>query len=153
MLSCWLAIFKSPALPLKAINYWRRAVRRKKGAILRVLFIFCFRGSPLSKTCLFDSRSKFPGQLEPPLKINIFFRRQNFQRKEFDSTWIIMADNEQKALQLIAEAEKKLNSSKGFLGSLFGWVEKLISHSLENFHNFVHFSPFLWIILLFALTH
>jgi alpha-soluble NSF attachment protein len=31
-----------------------------------------------------------------------------------------MADNEQKALQLIAEAEKKLNSSKGFLGGLFG---------------------------------
>jgi alpha-soluble NSF attachment protein len=33
-----------------------------------------------------------------------------------------MADNEQKALQLIAEAEKKLTSSKGFLGSLFGFV-------------------------------
>lgn len=33
-----------------------------------------------------------------------------------------MADNEQKALQLIAEAEKKLASSKSFLGSLFGYV-------------------------------
>lgn len=33
-----------------------------------------------------------------------------------------MADNEQKAMQLIAEAEKKLTSSKGFLGSLFGFV-------------------------------
>lgn len=31
-----------------------------------------------------------------------------------------MADNEQKALQLIAEAEKKLTPSKGFFGSLFG---------------------------------
>lgn len=32
-----------------------------------------------------------------------------------------MADsNEQKALALIAEAEKKLNASKTFLGSLFG---------------------------------
>jgi alpha-soluble NSF attachment protein len=31
-----------------------------------------------------------------------------------------MADNEQKAMQLMVEAEKKLNSSKGFFGSLFG---------------------------------
>ncbi|XP_042210554.1 alpha-soluble NSF attachment protein-like isoform X2 [Homarus americanus] len=31
-----------------------------------------------------------------------------------------MADAEQKAMQLMAEAEKKLTSSKGFLGSLFG---------------------------------
>lgn len=31
-----------------------------------------------------------------------------------------MADNEQKAIQLIAEAEKKLTSSKGFFGSMFG---------------------------------
>lgn len=36
-----------------------------------------------------------------------------------------MADNEQKALQLIAEAEKKLNSSKGFFGSLFGGSSKV----------------------------
>ncbi|KAK7580499.1 hypothetical protein V9T40_001128 [Parthenolecanium corni] len=38
-----------------------------------------------------------------------------------------MADgsNEQKALALIAEAEKKLNSSKTFLGSLFGGSSKL----------------------------
>ena len=34
-----------------------------------------------------------------------------------------MADAEQKAMQLMAEAEKKLTSSKGFLGSLFGYVE------------------------------
>ena len=32
-----------------------------------------------------------------------------------------MADNEQKARELVAEAEKKLNS-KGFLGGLFGSV-------------------------------
>lgn len=31
-----------------------------------------------------------------------------------------MGDNEQKALQLMAEAEKKLTQQKGFLGSLFG---------------------------------
>jgi alpha-soluble NSF attachment protein len=31
-----------------------------------------------------------------------------------------MADNEQKAAQLIAEAERKLNSGKSFFGSLFG---------------------------------
>ncbi|CAH2054906.1 unnamed protein product, partial [Iphiclides podalirius] len=36
-----------------------------------------------------------------------------------------MADNEQKAMQLIAEAEKKLNSSKSFLGSLFGGSSKV----------------------------
>lgn len=33
-----------------------------------------------------------------------------------------MADNEQKALQLVAEAEKKLNPNKGFFGGLFGCV-------------------------------
>jgi alpha-soluble NSF attachment protein len=31
-----------------------------------------------------------------------------------------MADNEQKALQLVAEAERKLSSSKSFFGALFG---------------------------------
>lgn len=31
-----------------------------------------------------------------------------------------MSENEQKALALVAEAEKKLSSSKGFFGSLFG---------------------------------
>lgn len=38
-----------------------------------------------------------------------------------------MADNEQKALQLIAEAEKKLTAQKGFFGQLFGCVFS-ISH-------------------------
>lgn len=36
-----------------------------------------------------------------------------------------MADNEQKAIQLMAEAEKKLSSSKSFLGSLFGGSSKV----------------------------
>lgn len=36
-----------------------------------------------------------------------------------------MADNEQKAMQLMVEAEKKLNSSKGFFGSLFGGSSKV----------------------------
>nr|CAA58050.1 SNAP-type protein [Doryteuthis pealeii]prf//2106379A SNAP-type protein [Doryteuthis pealeii] len=35
-----------------------------------------------------------------------------------------MADNEQKAMQLMQEAEKKLGSSKGFLSSLFGGSSK-----------------------------
>jgi alpha-soluble NSF attachment protein len=33
-----------------------------------------------------------------------------------------MAENEQKAIALVQEAEKKLNSSKTFLGGLFGYV-------------------------------
>jgi alpha-soluble NSF attachment protein len=33
-----------------------------------------------------------------------------------------MADHEQKAMKLIAEAEKKLNSSQGLLGSFFGYA-------------------------------
>ncbi|KAF9794497.1 hypothetical protein SFRURICE_008770 [Spodoptera frugiperda] len=36
-----------------------------------------------------------------------------------------MADNEQKAMQLMAEAEKKLSSSKTFFGSLFGGSSKV----------------------------
>ncbi|XP_011310003.1 soluble NSF attachment protein [Fopius arisanus] len=36
-----------------------------------------------------------------------------------------MADNEQKAVQLMAEAEKKLGSSKGFFSSLFGSSSKV----------------------------
>ncbi|PNF40615.1 Alpha-soluble NSF attachment protein [Cryptotermes secundus] len=36
-----------------------------------------------------------------------------------------MADNEQKAMQLMAEAEKKLNSLIGFFGSLFGGSSKV----------------------------
>jgi len=36
-----------------------------------------------------------------------------------------MSNNEQKAQQLIAEAEKKLNSSKSFFGSLFGGSTKV----------------------------
>lgn len=36
-----------------------------------------------------------------------------------------MGDNEQKAQALIAEAQKKLTSSKGFFGSLFGLVKQL----------------------------
>ena len=31
-----------------------------------------------------------------------------------------MADNEQRGLELMAQAEKKLKSGSGFLGSLFG---------------------------------
>uniref|UniRef100_T1JB32 Uncharacterized protein n=1 Tax=Strigamia maritima TaxID=126957 RepID=T1JB32_STRMM len=36
-----------------------------------------------------------------------------------------MADNEQKAIQLIADAEKKLKSSHGFFGQLFGGSSKM----------------------------
>jgi len=45
-----------------------------------------------------------------------------------------MADNEQKALQLIADAEKKLTSSKGFLGSLFGGSNK-VEDAIECYHR------------------
>lgn len=48
-----------------------------------------------------------------------------------------MADNEQKAMQLIAEAEKKL-SSKGFFSSLFGWV--------SNFELITWHSPVDWAV-------
>lgn len=44
-----------------------------------------------------------------------------------------MGDNEQKALQLMADAEKKLTASKGFFGSLFGCVVKFYSFSLIVF--------------------
>lgn len=50
-----------------------------------------------------------------------------------------MASNEQKAQQLISEAEKKLSGSKGFFGSLFGWVnleQPVLSHDLDNNKNF-----------------
>lgn len=61
-----------------------------------------------------------------------------------------MADNEQKALQLIAEAEKKLTSSKGFLGSLFGWVKIKIKISWKIFLNFVIFLHFFVVWFIFS---
>jgi len=42
-----------------------------------------------------------------------------------------MGDNEQKALQLMAEAEKKLTQQKGFLGSLFGCVSNQRSFAIS----------------------
>lgn len=33
-----------------------------------------------------------------------------------------MADNEQKGIELVAEAQRKLKSSQGFFGALFGLV-------------------------------
>ncbi|XP_011505383.1 PREDICTED: soluble NSF attachment protein [Ceratosolen solmsi marchali] len=45
-----------------------------------------------------------------------------------------MADNEQKAMQLIAEAEKKLTSSKGFLSSLFGGSSK-VEEAVESYQR------------------
>ena len=38
-----------------------------------------------------------------------------------------MADSEQKARQLVSEAEKKEKSSQGFFGSLFGYVTRIQS--------------------------
>ena len=43
-----------------------------------------------------------------------------------------MAENEQKAMALVAEAEKKLGSSKTFLGGLFGSVDKINFTSIHN---------------------
>jgi alpha-soluble NSF attachment protein len=48
-----------------------------------------------------------------------------------------MADNEQKAMQLMAEAEKKLHSSKGFLGSLFGGSSK-VEEAVECYQRASH---------------
>jgi hypothetical protein len=50
------------------------------------------------------------------------FQKKKSQRKNnfLKIKTLIMGDSEQKANALIAEAEKKLTSSKGFLGSLFG---------------------------------
>ncbi|XP_018320633.1 alpha-soluble NSF attachment protein [Agrilus planipennis] len=45
-----------------------------------------------------------------------------------------MATNEQKAQQLIAEAEKKLSSSKGFFGSLFGGSAK-VEDAVDCYHR------------------
>ncbi|XP_014249048.1 alpha-soluble NSF attachment protein [Cimex lectularius] len=42
-----------------------------------------------------------------------------------------MADNEQKAQQLIAEAEKKLTGNKGFFGSLFGGGSSKVDEAIE----------------------
>lgn len=44
-----------------------------------------------------------------------------------------MADNDQKARALIAEAEKKLTPAKGFLGSLFGYVIRKKMQFILNF--------------------
>uniref|UniRef100_A0A182QMW2 Soluble NSF attachment protein n=1 Tax=Anopheles farauti TaxID=69004 RepID=A0A182QMW2_9DIPT len=46
-----------------------------------------------------------------------------------------MADNEQKAMQLIAEAEKKLNSSKSFFGSLFGSGSNKVEDAVECYQR------------------
>lgn len=49
--------------------------------------------------------------------------RNNRRRKRkflVNISAVKMSDNEQKGIQLMAEAEKKLNQ-RGFLGSLFGW--------------------------------
>jgi len=43
-----------------------------------------------------------------------------------------MADNEQKAIDLVNEADKKLNSSKSFLGGLFGGASK-VDEALEMY--------------------
>ncbi|XP_066588447.1 alpha-soluble NSF attachment protein isoform X2 [Prorops nasuta] len=46
-----------------------------------------------------------------------------------------MADNEQKAMQLIAEAERKLHSSKGFFGSLFGSGSSRVEEAVECYQR------------------
>ncbi|XP_046443462.1 alpha-soluble NSF attachment protein-like [Daphnia pulex] len=46
-----------------------------------------------------------------------------------------MADNEQKAAQLIAEAEKKLNSGKSFFGSLFGGGSSKVDEAIECYQR------------------
>lgn len=51
-----------------------------------------------------------------------------------------MGDTEQKAQALIAEAQKKLTSSKGFFGSLFGFVNNKNFHIIVNMtHIYIFF--------------
>lgn len=51
-----------------------------------------------------------------------------------------MGDTEQKAQALIAEAQKKLTSSKGFFGSLFGFVNNKNFHVIVNMtHIYIFF--------------
>ena len=50
-----------------------------------------------------------------------------------------MSENEQKALALVAEAEKKLNSSKGFFGGLFGQVVQRLTESLYIFMSALNY--------------
>uniref|UniRef100_A0A0K8REU2 Protein required for fusion of vesicles in vesicular transport alpha-snap n=1 Tax=Ixodes ricinus TaxID=34613 RepID=A0A0K8REU2_IXORI len=44
-----------------------------------------------------------------------------------------MADNEQKAMQLVADAEKKLKSTQGFFGSLFGSSSSRVEEACEMY--------------------
>jgi len=46
-----------------------------------------------------------------------------------------MAENEQKALQLIADAEKKLSSGKSFFGSLFGGGASKVDEAIECYQR------------------
>lgn len=46
-----------------------------------------------------------------------------------------MADNEQKALQLMADAEKKLVGNKGFFGSLFGGGSNRLDEAVECYQR------------------
>lgn len=53
--------------------------------------------------------------------------------ENFEIYYYKMADNEQKALQLIAEAEKILTTNKGLFGSMFGCVWRLFQeNSMES---------------------
>ncbi len=54
-----------------------------------------------------------------------------------------MGDNEQKAMALMAEAEKKLTAQKGFFGSLFGcvWIFIYCDSNILIFFWMLFFSP------------
>lgn len=54
-----------------------------------------------------------------------------------------MSDNEQKAMALMAEAEKKMTAQKGFFGSLFGCVldfHQIDKHFYAAYQKFTFFS-------------
>ena len=53
-----------------------------------------------------------------------------------------MADQEQKALDFMAQAEKKLKSAGGIFGSFFGWVRKVGGYSCRDAHLInIHIAP------------
>lgn len=58
-----------------------------------------------------------------------------------------MGDNEQKAMALMAEAEKKLTTQKGFFGSLFGCVMDFQKHFFFFELRFTVFFSLLTVII------
>ena len=56
--------------------------------------------------------------------------------------------NEEKAVELISQAEKKVKSSQGFFGGLFGYVNgKVLSNETANSEDFSSQVYIVWILI------